>query len=357
MKIDSFDVNLSSSRTYTESHFQEITHEFAFVDLMDLKLGNQQETVREAEGVEPEISQVAGRGSQWYQPVMVGGRPAVNLSDQFLGELQKMRQVMDSIMDNFRNMMGQGCRCNLDQVNQVYAMPMGRGNRAHYVAWEYTQTQSYTYTESEQTRVQANGIVKTADNREIDFSMDMEMSRSFISETYFSKTQTGYALVDPLVVSTDVDTPMLFGGQFSFDLDLDPDNGLEEMSMPAPGFGFLSLDLNKDGKINDGSELFGPTTGDGFKELSAYDLDHNNWIDENDAIFDELTLWEQDHDNGMTLTRIKDAGIGAIYLASVASPFDLKNQENDLLARVGKTSIALSETGEVLPVQEVDWKV
>ncbi len=38
MKIDSFDVNLSSSRTYTESHFQEITHEFSFVDLMDLKL-------------------------------------------------------------------------------------------------------------------------------------------------------------------------------------------------------------------------------------------------------------------------------------------------------------------------------
>lgn len=356
MKIDSFDVNLSSSRTYTESHFQEITHKFSFVDLMDLKLENQQEPVREVEDVGPGILQVAGGGSPWYQPVMVGGRPAVNLSDQFVSELQKMRQVMDSIMDSFRNMMGH-CRCSLDQVNQVYAMPIGRTDRSRYVAWEYTQTQTRTYTESEQTRVQANGIVRTADNREIDFSMDMEMSRSFLKEEYFSRTEAGYALIDPLVVGADVDTPMLFGGQFSFDLDLDPDNGLEEMSMPAPGFGFLSLDLNKDGKINDGSELFGPTTGDGFKELAAYDLDHNNWIDENDAVFDALTLWEPDQDNGMTLTRIKDAGIGAIYLASVASPFDLKNQDNELLARVGKTSIALSEAGEVLPVQEVDWKV
>ena len=59
----------------------------------------------------------------------------------------------------------------------------------------------------------------------------------------------------------------------------------------------------------------------------------------------------------MQLTRIKDAGIGAIYLKGVESPFDLRSEDNDLLARVTKTSVALTEDGEALPVQEMDYKV
>ncbi len=38
-------------------------------------------------------------------------------------------------------------------------------------------------------------------------------------------------------------------------------------------------------KINDGSELFGTSSGDGFKDLATYDEDENGWIDENDSIF------------------------------------------------------------------------
>jgi hypothetical protein len=48
----------------------------------------------------------------------------------------------------------------------------------------------------------------------------------------------------------------------------------------------------KDGRVNDGRELFGPRTGDGFAELAAYDDDGNNWIDENDGIHDNLSIVE-----------------------------------------------------------------
>jgi hypothetical protein len=48
----------------------------------------------------------------------------------------------------------------------------------------------------------------------------------------------------------------------------------------------------KDGRVNDGRELFGPITGDGFAELAAYDDDGNNWIDENDGIYDNLSIVE-----------------------------------------------------------------
>ena len=86
MKIDAFDVNLFSSRSYSETYFQEATHKFSFVDLMDLKLEDHQSPVRNPEGQGPEIFQADHGGSPWYQPIMVDGRPGVNLSDSFLSE-------------------------------------------------------------------------------------------------------------------------------------------------------------------------------------------------------------------------------------------------------------------------------
>ena len=41
-----------------------------------------------------------------------------------------------------------------------------------------------------------------------------------------------------------------------------------------------ALDINEDGKINDGKELFGTASGNGFGDLAAYDQDNNGWIDE-----------------------------------------------------------------------------
>jgi hypothetical protein len=48
----------------------------------------------------------------------------------------------------------------------------------------------------------------------------------------------------------------------------------------SPRSGLLVIDKNLDGKVNDGSELFGPSTGDGFEKLARYDEDRNGWIDE-----------------------------------------------------------------------------
>ncbi len=293
---------------------------------------------------------------QWYHSVTVEEQEteAVSLSDQFRYELEQMRKVMASIMKSLESMMIEGCSCHLDQVQDIYDMPVDRTNSGEFVSWEYTETQTATYEESEQTVVSADGIIKTADNREIDFTFDFEMARSFLREDSYVWTESGYAFVDPLVIRTDVSAPLLSGARFSFDLDLDGE--MEDLPMPGPGMGFLALDLNEDGIINDGSELFGPSTGFGFEELAAYDLDNNDWIDENDDIFDQLILWES-AESGMQLTRIKEAGIGAIYLAGVESSFDLTTDENELWARVGKTSIALTEEGDVLPVQELDYTV
>lgn len=51
------------------------------------------------------------------------------------------------------------------------------------------------------------------------------------------------------------------------------------------GSGFLELDLDGDSTIKTGNELFGPTSGSGFSDLSIHDMD------ENDPIFSKLQAW------------------------------------------------------------------
>lgn len=56
------------------------------------------------------------------------------------------------------------------------------------------------------------------------------------------------------------------------------------------GSGFLALDRNQNGVVDDGSELFGTQSGDGFAHLALYDQDSNGWIDANDPVFDKLRI-------------------------------------------------------------------
>ena len=140
-----------------------------------------------------------------------------------------------------------------------------------------------------------------------------------------------------------------------FDFDLNNDNENEEIFGLKPGSGFLAFDMNQDGVINNGTELFGTQSGDGFSDLRQYDSDNNDWIDENDDIYDKLSLWNKDEDGEDHLDRIRDKGVGAIYLKSTDSPFDLRDKENTLLAKVEKTGIALKEDGTPVSVQQIKY--
>lgn len=211
--------------------------------------------------------------------------------------------------------------------------------------------------EYEETNFTAKGIVKTSDGRELDFNIDLTMSRSF--EEY-TKDQGVYEtlrmkLVDPLIINYDTGAANISDQKFYFDLDTD--GVMDEISMLNAGSGFLALDINEDGKINDGSELFGTKSGDGFKDLSRYDKDGNGWIDEADEIFDKLTILCFDKDGSMTQYKLKEKGVGAIYLGSKETEFDVRDQENRLDAKIRKTGIFMYENGGVGTIQHADLSV
>lgn len=218
-------------------------------------------------------------------------------------------------------------------------------------AWGMRYSYSHSYYESEQTGFSASGTVKTGDGREISFSMNLEMSREFYSEENLTIT-AGAPLVDPLVINYAGNSAELTDVSFEFDLNVDGQK--DKVNQLARGSGFLVFDKNGNGKVDDGSELFGPTTGDGFEELAAYDEDNNNWIDENDSIYNRLSLFRRENDVDY-LVDLKSANVGAIYLGNRSTSFDLTDPTNTLLGRLRSTGVYLKEDGGVGTVQQVDF--
>lgn len=221
--------------------------------------------------------------------------------------------------------------------------------------WQRITASSGFRTETESTTFASTGIVMTADGRSIDFNVEVSMSRAYMEKCNMLEVQE-YIKTDPLMINLDTNIGSVSDQKFFFDLDSDGKE--EEISFAGKGSGFLALDKNGDGKINDGSELFGTKSGDGFKDLAKYDEDGNGWIDENDSIYSQLKVWAKDENGNDRLIDLKDADVGAIYLRNADTQFSLKDDENKLNAEIKKTGIYLKEsTGEVGTLNHVDLVV
>ena len=220
-------------------------------------------------------------------------------------------------------------------------------------SWQVVSSeQLYTYEETETTTFSSRGKVVTADGREIDFGIDVGMSRSFYQEVYQKNVGLRPVMCDPLVINLEGDVANVSDQKFFFDLDCDGQE--DEISMLGDGSGFLALDINGDGKINDGSELFGTGSGNGFYDLSQYDLDGNGWIDEADEVFDRLQIWVPSEDGNGTCYKLKDKGVGAICLQNVSTDFSLRGDTQQLNGAIRRSGVFLMESGVAGTIQHVD---
>ncbi len=206
--------------------------------------------------------------------------------------------------------------------------------------------------ESETTQVSASGVVQTADGKQINFSLQLNMSRVYVEENSTSIRSGDAVRQDPLVINFAGNSVELTDTQFSFDLNADGNQ--ETIAFVTGGSGFLALDKNGDGHINDGTELFGTRSGDGFSDLAKFDQDGNHWIDENDAVYSQLRVWQKDASGQDTLSSLSQNGVGALYLGRVASPFSVNTATNQTLGMVRSTGLFLYESGQTGSLQQVD---
>ena len=252
----------------------------------------------------------------------------------------------------FEKATGKKIRINIPSMKKISSNAAPVDNIQGW-GMEYNFTE--TTTEKEAAAFQAKGTVKTADGREIDISMNLKMSRSFVESNNIN-IQAGEAkLVDPLVINFSGNSAQLTDTKFDFDLD--SDGKTDKISFVDSGSGFLTLDINKNGTVDDGSELFGPSTGNGFLELAQYDDDGNQWIDEADSIFDKLHIWTKDAEGNDRLFALPEKDVGAIYLGKADVNFSYKNEENQLLGAMKSAGIYLKESGQAGVVQQVDLAV
>lgn len=110
--------------------------------------------------------------------------------------------------------------------------------------------------------------------------------------------------------------------------DLDGNHSPEQIAWTLPGSddGWLALDWNGNGAIDNGTELFGNFTpqetgpiGNGYLALALYDDDGDGVVDANDPVFARLVVWQDRNHDGVSqpeeLLTMTDVGIASLSLS------------------------------------------
>ena len=259
--------------------------------------------------------------------------------------------MLDMAAAESNNSATNGSSTNQTPVNDT-TIATGIGALEHGFEYSYHET---TKTE-EQLQFKAKGQVRTSDGKVIDLDLQLNMQRSS-SDSRSMQIRLGAALKDPLVINFSGKAAELTHNTINFDLDMDGES--EIINQLSDSSGYIALDRNNNNEIDNGSELFGAHSGNGFKELAAYDEDKNGFIDENDSIWDNLTIWVQHDDGSSSLFTLAEKGVGALYLGYTATDWDLSAgaNSNELAGKVRATGLFLTEEGDTGTLQQVDLVV
>ncbi|MFY8352308.1 hypothetical protein AAEU29_17335 [Pseudoalteromonas sp. SSM20] len=195
------------------------------------------------------------------------------------------------------------------------------------------------------------GKITTAAGRDISFEFKLNFEQSF---TEYQRSIETINMKDPLIISFTSKPVEL--GESTHQFDIDADGNKDTLTQLGKGYGYLAFDRNNNGKIDDGQELFGALSGNGFADLSLYDEDGNGFIDENDVIFDSLKIWIKNSDEDK-LVSLDDANIGAIATQSVNSPLNIRNDNGELKGAIRQSGYYINNDGNAGLIQQIDFVV
>ncbi|MFM9800382.1 hypothetical protein ACKKBJ_15155 [Aeromonas dhakensis] len=202
--------------------------------------------------------------------------------------------------------------------------------------------------QKEQLNVVAAANLQTQDGQtlQLDLGFVLDWRQLDISQ----RRTTLNALKDPLVLSLDGKIAGLTDARVNFDLD--QDGKADSLPGLSEGSGFVALDRNGNGTIDDGGELFGARSGNGFGELATLDEDGNGVLDERDSQFSALQFWQPDQ----SPIALVELGIGAILLHPLDTPFNHLG-ENGNQGVLRQSGLYVTEQGKGGWVQQVDLRV
>ncbi len=148
-------------------------------------------------------------------------------------------------------------------------------------------------------------------------------SRWETAPTFGQAAQT----ISPIIIDLDGDGVETVGrGQKHIHFDLDNNGFAEQAGWAGRDDGLLALDLNRNGKIDNGGELFGNHTllvngqkaANGFEALKQYDANGNGLLDAGDKRWGDFRIWQDADSDGLTdngeLKSLADIGITSVSL-------------------------------------------
>ena len=121
----------------------------------------------------------------------------------------------------------------------------------------------------------------------------------------------------------------------------------------------LVRDINLDGVINNGAELFGNGTlladgshaANGFAALAKFDANHDGKIDMHDAVFQELKVWRDANGDGVSkaneLLSLQNLGIASFNLSATEGNAVENGNVHGLISSYSTTDGASHELADV----------
>lgn len=166
-------------------------------------------------------------------------------------------------------------------------------------------------------------------------------------------------IYDPLILDLDGDGFNIETKENGANFDLDK-NGFAEKINWTTKDGFLCLDLNGNGNIDDGGEVFGDQTlladgtkaKNGFEALAQYDSNNDGVIDANDEIFGSLRVWIDSDGSGTSgegeLKTLAELGVKSINLN-----YENLVEETGTEATIGNSATFTYEDGTINNIGEL----
>jgi T1SS-143 domain-containing protein len=141
--------------------------------------------------------------------------------------------------------------------------------------------------------------------------------------------------IDPIILDLDHNGIALTTLDNGVSFDINADGHQDKIAWTAGTDGILAYDVDGNGKIDNGSEIFSPHFAggsyvDGLAALATLDSNHDGKIDANDEAFSKLTIWQDLNHNGISdageLSSLADHQIASLSLDASASNTDINGQ-------------------------------
>ena len=238
-------------------------------------------------------------------------KEALSLTSGLLNSDGSLQSMLDGIAELLAAFSGNGAQPAAAQgeavpAEQTAAQQGVSASASHFHMTAEFHTSSTTVTSSE--------TGDTVQTQSTDFAIEIEFDQVAVQA---QQQNPRAATNDPIVLDLNRDGAISVSDPESgVAFDIDKDGVSEQTAFVRGGDGFLALDRNKNGVLDDGGELFGDQNGseNGFIELGKFDSNNDGKIDAKDVVFSELRIATASTDGNISLHSLSEYGIQSLDL-------------------------------------------